>query len=126
MTTASLWPALPAVKPRSMRQMLLEAGVGIRDLTNGLIHFQVATSAQKVDKQLKFFHYCTISVPLAALSFPLFQVRTEAAPFPAEVTWDGGTQRAENEDHLRQLLAGIFQSEQSKTLVYNLIANFSE
>ena len=128
MSRTSLWPELPiATKPRGMRQMLTAAGADIREQTKDIVHFHVVTEGRNKQGELEFVHYCRFYIPSAGgLMFDLLQVQTGPTAFPAKVEWSKGSHTVENEEQLRQKLAEIFQSEHTKQLLLNLIANFDK
>ena len=124
-TTTSLWPEFSAqAKPRGMRQILENAGGDIAEKTRGVVEFRVKTYSEGD----KFYHDCYLVVPRVRFQHLLLRVITDAKPFPATLaTLRGQTIGSiPDEANLRETLKEHFQSQETREVVENLIANFGE
>lgn len=123
MSAISLWPDFKVeTKPRGMRQILLDAGGGLADRTNGVVEFAVET-VQTVEG---FSYRCYLTVRGQRYKVELCSVETGHTSFPATLyePRGAGVGGIGDEDALLQHLARVFRSEQTKQTVLNLMANF--
>ena len=123
-TTTSLWPDFPSeVPPRGMRQMLEEAGGDIGQKTGGTIEFRVKVFPEGNN----LIHDCYLVVPRVGYQHLLLRVITGAKPFPAHIatTHEHNSGGVLNEESLRHVLKSNFQSQETREIVGNLIANFA-
>jgi hypothetical protein len=130
MPTADLWPDFAIEpKPRGIRQMLEEAGRGLKEKTNGLIAFRVQLSESQARPARPFLYRCELYVENLDYAFPLLYVNVGMdGGFPVEVvtTNPADPKKAWDEAGLNSILATVFQSEETKAIVRNLISMATE
>lgn len=121
-----LWPDFNiTVPPRGVRQILREAGAGIKEKTNGLIEFEVRMNGPR-EGDITFD--CRLAVPSIEYSFLLFRALATATGFPVRLVWDGANfsflhpEPARNEQELLAQLRTIFNSPEVKEIVTNLVS----
>jgi hypothetical protein len=125
MTTTDLWPDIKIEpKPRGVRQMLEEAGQGLKEKTHGWVEFQVwPVEGQKPG--LPFRYRCELHVRNLDYSYRLLEVDSAPTGFPVQVRSglaSNDVAEASDEASLRAALASVFQSEQTKAVIENLIS----
>lgn len=87
----NLWPEFPmGPRPRTIRSVLLEAGVGTAERTGKKLRFDVSTSQE--DGLRHFFHTCFLTTN-TGFRVPLFQVAEEGASYPLVSHAEGGNGR---------------------------------
>jgi hypothetical protein len=129
MTTTDLWPDFAVEpKPRGIRQMLEEAGRGLKDKTRGLITFRVQPAENRGSPLFPFRYRCELYVENLDYAFPLLHVNVSMeGGFPVAVfTTSSEPRTAQNEGELTPILASVFQSEETKAIVRNLISMATE
>ncbi|MEO2088668.1 MAG: hypothetical protein ABGY75_04105 [Gemmataceae bacterium] len=123
MSATSLWPEFKFdTKLRGMNQILLEAGADISEKTNGIIGYSIESHATSDGLS----HRCMIFVQGHRYRIELYSVETGHTNFPAALySADGvGVENIPDEASLRTHLEKIFNSDRTKQIVQNLIANF--
>jgi hypothetical protein len=121
MPATNLWP-----KPRGIRQMLEEAGEGLKEKTNGIVTFRVWPLDNDRDRKFPFRFRCDLSVEKLDYNYPLLYVNSSATGFPAEVQTDTGGRPVADENDLRITLETIFHSDTTKAIIENLISMATE
>ena len=126
MTTTDLWPDIPFdPKPRGVRQILEEAGRGLKDKTHGLIDFRVyPVEGQKPGLPIRY--RCDMRVEKMDYNYHLLEVDASAAGFPVQVRTGTDVVDAVDEASLRNALAGVFRSEKTLAVIKNLISMATE
>ncbi len=126
MPAIDLWPDFKIdAKPRGVRQMLEEAGEGLKEKTNGLVDFRVWPDEDR-DRDFPVRYRCDLYVRKMDYNFALFAVHASATGFPVKVV--AGPEVAEgpfkvgDESALYAALANIFRSEYTKAVVQNLVS----
>lgn len=121
-----LWPDFNiTVPPRGVRQILQEAGAGIKEKTNGLIDFEVRVYG---DRENAVVFDCYLTVRRLNYSMLLFRAQPTTKGFPVTVIWDGANfsirhpEPARNEQELLTQLRTIFTSPEVKEIVTNLVS----
>jgi hypothetical protein len=129
MTTTDLWPDFKFdPKPRGVRQILEEAGQGLKGKTNGLVEFRVwPVEGQKPG--LPFRYRCDLRVEKMDYNYRLLEVDSAPTGFPVLVRsgiTSSDVVEASDEASLLAALAKVFQSEQTKAVIKNLISMATE
>jgi hypothetical protein len=127
MTTTDLWPDIPFdPKPRGVRQILEEAGRGLKEKTNGLVDFRVWPGEGLNPARFPFRFRCDLRVDRLDYNYHLLDVDSSAAGFPVEVRTGQEVVEAGDEASLLAVLAKVFRSEQTKAVIKNLISMATE
>ena len=130
MPTTDLWPDFTIEpKPRGIRQMLEEAGRGLKEKTNGLVTFRVLPATNRDRPAFPFLYRCELYVETLDYTFPLLYVNVGMdGGFPVEVvtTNPAEPRKVWDESGLNSILATIFQSDETKAIVRNLISMATE
>lgn len=118
-----LWPDFDlARRPKTVRQILLDAGSGITNKTDGRISFVVDTSANGD----QFIHDCYLSAPSIGFRYPLMKVVHKVEQFPATLVSDVSPRDqkivVKNENELVNALADLFHSEPTGNVVTQLLS----
>jgi hypothetical protein len=130
MTATDLWPDFKIdPKPRGIRQILEEAGQGLKAKTNGLVEFRVwPVESRSGPYPLRL--RCELYVAKLDYAYFLMEVDTAATGFPVELRTGsvpvGGVLVADDETALLTALARIFQSEHTRDVIQNLISMATE
>ena len=119
---ASLWPNFNAEpRPRTIRRVLLEAGAGLAEQTEGQIQFLVDF---KPGPSGRFVHDCYLSVPAIAYRYPFCKVTEDGDPYPVmligDATFKNGA-AAGNEAAFTENLSLLFHSDATKRIVLQLL-----
>ena len=126
MTTTDLWPDIAfEPKPRGVRQMLEEAGSGLKDKTGGLVEFRV----WPLDGRTPGFPFrfrCDLRVDKLDYDYLLLEVDSSPTGFPVQVRAGNDNIQADDEASLLAALAGVFRSEQTRAVIKNLISMATE
>lgn len=131
MPATDLWPDFKIEsKPRGIRQILEEAGQGLKEKTNGLVQFRV-WPAESQRSEFPFRLRCQLRVEKLDYDYLLMEVDTSATGFPVEVRTDALGQnglllKIGDEASLLALLSNIFRSAQTTAVVQNLISMATE
>jgi hypothetical protein len=130
MTTADLWPDIKIdPKPRGVRQILEEAGAGLKQKTKGLVEFLVLPM-ESHRSDLPFRLRCYLRVEALDYNYFLLEVDSAATGFPVEVRTGNSVLdhevKAGDEASLLAVLATVFRSEQTQTVIKNLISMATE
>jgi hypothetical protein len=126
MTTTDLWPDIKIdPKPRGVRQILEEAGRGLKEKTNGVVEFRV-WPADGRSEEFPFRFRCELRVEKLDYNYLLLEVDATATGFPVEVRTDKDLIKAANESDLLQALRGTFWSERTRLIIKNLISMATE
>lgn len=129
MPTTDLWPDFTIEpKPRGVRQILEEAGRGLKEKTKGLVTFMVHRAEDRGSPLFPFRYRCDLYVENLDYAFPLLDVNVSInGGFPVGVvTTTTETRAAHNEAELTSVLATIFRAEETKTIIQNLISMATE
>ena len=126
MPATDLWPDFKIdPKPRGIRQILEEAGQGLKEKTNGMVAFRVLpTEGRKFE--FPFRLRCELYIEKLDYNYLLLEVDTSASGFPAEARTDGEQIPISNESELLSTLASIFRSTQVRAVIQNLISMATE
>jgi hypothetical protein len=125
--TVDLWPNFTiSPKPRGIRQMLEEAGSGLKVKTNGIVAFRVWPIDNDRNRKYPFRFRCDLHVEKLDYNFPLLYVDASATGFPAEVQTDIGGTTVPDESTLFITLEAIFHSDTTKAIIENLISMATE
>ncbi|MCI0702759.1 MAG: hypothetical protein L0241_16890 [Planctomycetia bacterium] len=118
-----LWPDIAIDQTtRGIKQILEEAGRGLKEKTNGLVEFHVSPSLS-VDPLYPFRFRCDLHVPKLAYSFSLVVVESAPNGFPVVVKSAPDIDvRIEDEAQLLAKLAEIFRSPRTQAIIQNLVA----
>ena len=123
MPTISLWPDIFATAAgiRGVRKILEEAGDDLGERSGNVLRFRV-----RVSRAVSGFLYLCEVVVKNDIGIEVCRVETGLAAFPANVYTADGYQAlgVRDEAELKSHLAKVFQSERTKEILVNLIANF--
>ncbi len=127
MPATDLWPDFAIdLKPRGVRQILEEAGKGLKEKTRGLIAFRVTPSVGQ-DALYPFRFRCDLYVSNIDYSFYLVWVDSAPGGFPAVVKSPPDIDvRVEDEAGLLAKLGEIFRSDRTVGIIQNLISMATE
>jgi hypothetical protein len=126
MPATNLWPDFKIdPKPHGIRQMLTEAGNGLKDKTGGVVGFRV-WPLDNDDRTFPFRYRCDLYVERFDYNYPLLYVNASATGFPAGVITDSGGIKVDNESALLSALETIFHSDRTVAIVQNLISMATE
>ena len=118
----NLWPDFSGEpRLRTVRRVLIEAGEGLAERTEGKIHFEVES---KPGGQGRFLHDCYLFVPSILYRYPLFKVVEEGDPYPVTVIGDATFQKgvaAGKERALVENLKLLFHADTTKKMVQQLL-----
>ena len=127
MPATDLWPNFQIEpKPRGIRQMLEEAGTGLKEKTNGIVAFRVWPMDNDRNHKFPIRYRCELRVDRMDYEFPLLYVNSSATGFPAEIQTDTGGKAVTDESDLFSTLETIFHSDKTKAIVQNLISLATE
>jgi hypothetical protein len=118
-----LWPEITIDQnTRGIKQILEEAGWGLKEKTHGVVEFRVAPSVT-ADLQYPFRFRCDLHVPKLSYSFSLALIESAPNGFPVVVKSDPDINvRVEDEAQLVSKLAQIFHSSRTQAIIQNLLA----
>ena len=124
--TQTLWPPLPmsGSSLRGMKRILEEAGSGLTESSGGALRFFVHATAHS-PRELLF--RCLVEPAQAShIQIEVCRVETGLTGFPANIYTADEYQAIgiKDEAELLKHLATVFQSERTKEVLVNLIANF--
>jgi hypothetical protein len=130
MPATDLWPDFHIdSKPRGVRQILEEAGEGLKEKTGGLVEFRVWPDEER-DREFPIRYRCDLYVQKMDYNFPLLAVHASPTGFPVKVVTGAGVPeaplKAGDESSLHAVLASIFRSDYTKAVVRNLISMATE
>ena len=126
MPTVDLWPDFKIdPKPRGIRQMLEEAGEGLKPKTKDLVEFR-AWPADGRSPEFPFRFRCELYVRTLDYHYPLFEVYSSATGFPAQVRTGGSTTPVVTEAELFSALGEVFQAAETRAVIQNLISMATE
>jgi hypothetical protein len=118
----NLWPDFEKEpRPRTVRRVLLEAGVGLADQTENRLQFVVES---KPSAKGRFVHDCYLFAPALSFRYPLCKVTEEGDPYPVTLVGDGTFQQgtpAGNEAYFKENLRLLFHSDATKRAVLQLL-----
>ncbi len=122
MPATDLWPDFQIeVKPRGVRQMLEDAGRGLKEKTKGLVEFRVwAMDSHNTDKPFRY--RCDLHVENIDYAYRLLEVDTSATGFPVAVRDGSGEFAAADEPALLAALERIFRSDRTVAIVQTLVS----
>ncbi|MDB5311101.1 MAG: hypothetical protein JWO38_5303 [Gemmataceae bacterium] len=122
MAAADLWPDFPIdPKPRGVRQILREAGAGLKENTNGLIEFRVFPRGDVRDGTYLFD--CELVLLDLDYTFLLLRVKGSPTGFPLEVISESSPPVVVKDgQQLLAVLSGLFLSDRTHQIVQNLIS----
>ncbi|SRR5260370_16093551 len=118
----SFWPDFAAEpQPYTVRRVLLEAGQGLAEKTEGKIQFVVES---KPGGKGRFVHDCYLFAPALSYRYPLCKVTEDGDPYPVTLVGDGTFQKgtpAGNEAAFKENLRLLFHSDATKRAVLQLL-----
>ena|SRR5258707_11711986 len=118
----NLWPDFKTLpQPRTVRRVLLEAGEGLADRTNGRLRCEVDT---KPGGKARFVHEGYLVAPALGYRYPLFRVEENGDPYPVTLIGDGTFKQgtgAADESTLLVNLGLLFRSDSTKRTVLELL-----
>jgi hypothetical protein len=117
-----LWPNFTVNQlARGIKQVLEDAGRGLKEKTHGVVEFRV-TPAIGGDPLYPFRYRCDLHVPKLSYSFILVLVESAPDGFPVVVKSDPNVDiRVEDESGLIGKLKEIFNSPRTTGIIQNLI-----
>lgn len=126
MTATDLWPDIPfEPKPRGVRQILEEAGAGLKEKTKGLVEFRVWPE-QGETADFPFRYRCDLRVDKLDYNYLLLEVLSAPTGFPVEVWTGRGARRdpvtATDEASLLTALGAVFWSAETRAVIKNLVS----
>jgi hypothetical protein len=118
-----LWPDITIDQStRGIKQILEEAGQGLKEKTHGFVEFRVAPSVS-ADPLYPFRFRCDLWVPRLSYSFSLVLIESAPNGFPVVVKSAPDIDvRVEDEAQLLSKLAEIFRSSRTQGIIQNLVA----
>jgi hypothetical protein len=123
--TPDLWPDITIDQhPRGIKQILEEAGRGLKDKTHSLVEFRVTPYVSGgVDPLYPFRFRCDLHVPKLPYSYLLVLIESSPNGFPVLVKSNPDVDvRVEDEYQLIAKLGEIFHSPHTQGVIQNLIS----
>ena len=122
--TENLWPDFDlAAEPRTVRRILIEAGAGIREKTNGTIQFEVDSSPRGGGGLV---HNCYLVAPGLGYRYPLMRAEHGLDQYPVTIVVSKRGRLADDEGSLMTALRGVFQDDSTKKVVLQLLDVISD